>query len=137
MKLQLIKLANGNLVADGDESSKAIKKIPNGEVIIVDYKPNRNYKFHKKLFGLLGVILENQQHYQNVDQILEMVKFKAGYFDTIVTHKGIMHFKTKSIAFENMDNSEFEQFFNKALDVAFELTGIDQRTYEQQIMQFV
>jgi hypothetical protein len=137
MKLQLVKTLDGKLMADGEESLQAINNIKSGDLIIVEYKPSRNYKFHKKLFGLLGVILENQSHYKTVDNILEMVKFKAGYFDTIVTHKGKKHYKTKSIAFENMDEVEFQKFYNSALDVAFELTGIDQQTYEQQIMQFV
>ena len=36
-----------------------------------------------------------------------------------------------------MDNASFEEFYKKCIDVAFELTGINQEDLEQQIINFM
>ena len=115
-----------------------MQKIKNGDEILLDYKPKRNIKFHRRLFALLNLIFQNQNHYKSIDNILEMCKFKAGYFETIITHKGEkIHYKTKSISFDEMDNASFEEFYKKCIDVALELTGISQKDLEQQIINFM
>ena len=136
MKLTFIKTQTG-LIPDCDETREILKKIKNGDGVILDYKPKRNFKFHRRLFALLNLIFENQDYYKSIDNILEMCKFKAGYFETIITHKGEKHYKTKSIAFDEMDNAEFEKFYSKCIDVALELTGINQKNLEQQIINFM
>ena len=136
MKLTFIKTQSG-LIPDCEATIEALKKIKNGDGVILEYKPKRSYLFHKKLFALLNLIFENQDHYKSIDNILEMCKFKAGYFETIITHKGEKHYKTKSIAFDEMDNASFEEFYKKCIDVALELTGINQKDLEQQIINFM
>ena len=136
MKLTFIKTQTG-LIPDCDETREILNKVKNGDGIILDYKPKRSYSFHKKLFALLSLIFQNQNHYKSIDNILEMCKFKAGYFETIITHKGEKHYKTKSISFDEMDNASFEEFYKKCIDVALELTGINQEDLEQQIINFM
>ena len=137
MKLLFIKSANSILLPADEECINTIQKIKNGDEILVEYKPKRNYKFHKKLFALMNLILQNQEHYKTVDNILEIVKFRAGYFETIVTHTGKKHYKTKSISYADMDNAEFEQFYSKALDVAFEITQMNERDIEKALINFM
>ena len=136
MKLTFIKTQTG-LIPDCEATIEALKKIKNGDGVILDYKPKRNILFHKKLFALLNLIFENQDYYKSIDNILEMCKFRAGYFETIITHKGEKHYKTKSISFDEMDNASFEEFYKKCIDVALELTGINQKDLEQQIINFM
>ena len=136
MKLTFIKTQTG-LIPDCEATIEILNKVKNGEGVILDYKPKRNYLFHKKLFALLNLIFQNQSHYKSIDNILEMCKFKAGYFETFVTHTGKIHYKAKSIAFDEMDNAEFEKFYSKCIDVALELTGISQKDLEQQIINFM
>ena len=136
MKLTFIKTQTG-LIPDCDETREILNKVKNGDGIILDYKPKRNIKFHRRLFALLNLIFQNQNHYKSIDNILEMCKFKAGYFETIITHKGEKHYKAKSISFDEMDNASFEEFYKKCIDVALELTGISQEDLEQQIINFM
>ena len=137
MKISFIKHKGGVLIPSSEETEELLQKIKNGDEILLDYKPKRNIKFHRQLFALLNLIFQNQDHYKSIDNILEMCKFKAGYFETIITHKGEKHYKTKSIAFDEMDNASFEEFYKKCIDVALELTGIDQEDLEQQIINFM
>ena len=136
MKLTFIKTQTG-LIPDCDETREIKKKKKNGDGIILDYKPKRNIKFHRQLFALLNLIFQNQSHYKSIDNILEIVKFRAGHYETIITHLGKKHYKTKSISFDEMDNASFEEFYKKCIDVALELTGINQEDLEQQIINFM
>ena len=105
-----------------DEGVKVTQKIEVGDTILVDYKPRRNVKFHRKLFALLNAVLPNQSTYKTVDNLLNAVKLQAGHFDIVVSHKGEQIYVAKSISFSSMDEVEFDMFYSKALDVAIELT---------------
>ena len=136
MKLTFIKTQTG-LIPDCDETREILNKVKNGDGIILDYKPKRNIFFHRKAFALLNLVLQNQEHYKTIDNILEIVKFRAGYYETIVTHKGKKHYKTKSICFSKMDNLEFEKFYSEIIDVALELTGLLKKDIEKEIISFM
>jgi len=126
--------AGKTLLPADEETEEALKQLKTGTAIMVTYKKKRNLRFHRKLFALLKLILDNQRHYKTVENILEMVKFRAGYFETLVTHKGKKHYKTTSIAFENMDDMEFNKFYQSAIDVGLELCGdVD---FEKEVMRF-
>jgi len=124
MILELVRTDSG-LIPVTDDGVGAVKKMHHGQHVFVEYKPKRNYKFHKKLFALLNAVLPNQAHYKTADNLLEAVKYRAGQYETVFTHKGEQFIKTKSIAFHAMDEFEFEQFFSFAVDVCLELVGED------------
>ena len=122
MQLNLVRTEHG-LVPIDDESVAAIQKVRVGYDIFVEYKPRRNMKFHKKYFALLNAVILNQDHYKTVDNLHEAVKFRSGYYETIIPFEGEPFIKTKSIAFHTLDNMEFESFYNIAIDVCVELVG--------------
>lgn len=137
MKLLFIKSQGGVLIPADDKCVESMQKVKNNETIMIEYKPKRNIFFHRKAFALLTLVLQNQDHYKTVENILEVVKFRAGYFETIITHTGKKHYKTKSISFSEMDNLEFEEFYSKIIDVAFELTGLLKKDIEKEILSFM
>lgn len=137
MKLFFIKSQGGVLIPADSECIENMQKVKNGDTIMIEYKPKRNYQFHKRAFALLNLILQNQDHYKTVENILEVVKFRAGYFETIITHTGKKHYKTKSISFSEMDNLEFEEFYSKIIDVAFELTELLNKDIEKELIHFM
>lgn len=136
MLLEFIK-SDSKLIAANDETFEKIKKMSVGESIFVEWKPRRNYNFHKKLFSLLNFVYENQSHYKHLDNLLEAYKFNAGYFETIVTHKGKKHYKAKSISFHAMDNEEFERFYSSAIDTSLELIPMDKKELEENILRYL
>jgi hypothetical protein len=133
MQLLLLRTPSGLLPHDED-GVKAVQKIAVGDTILVDYKPRRNIKFHRKLFALLNAVLPNQQQHKTVDNLLNEVKLRAGHFDIHVTSRGEQVYVPKSIAFHSMDEVAFEMFYSKALDVAVELT--DEQAVEE-ILKFL
>lgn len=122
MYLNLKKTPTGFIPVD-EESVKVFNKVKDGFDIFAEYKPRRNMKFHKKYFALLNAVIINQSHYKNTDNLHEVIKFKGGYYDTIVPLKGEPILVTKSIAFDKMDNQEFEKFYSVALDECISLVG--------------
>jgi len=122
MLLNLKKTMQGFIPCD-EESVKTFNKLNEGVDIFVEFKPRRNYRLHKKYFALLNAVIINQQHYKTVDNLHEVVKFKAGYYETIIPLEGDPFLKTKSISFHSMDNMEFESFYNVALDECIALVG--------------
>lgn len=117
-----------------DEGAEAINKIALHDRVFMEYKPKRNYKFHKKYWSLLNAVFPNQKHFKTVDNLHEAVKYRAGYYETIIPLKGEPFIKTKSIAFHSMDEHQFEMFYSNALDVCVELT--DERAV-QEIIRFM
>ena len=122
MIIELVKTKHG-LIPVTDDGVKAVKKIHEGIHVFMEYKPRRNYDFHKKYYALLNAALPNQSHYKTIKNLHEAIKFRAGVYETIIPHKGEPFMVSGSIAFHAMDAFEFEQFFSSAVDVCLELVG--------------
>lgn len=135
MLLQLKKTKNG-LIPVGDESVNAFNKLKENDEIFAEYKPKRNYKFHKKLFSMLGLILNNQDTYKSVDNILTECKFKAGYFDIHIGVEGNQTYIPKSISFATMKADEFEVFYNSSIDTCLSLVPMGREELEEAILRY-
>lgn len=136
MILEFIKTNDNKLIPATDECYEKISKVSSGSSMFFEWKPKRNYENHKRFFSMLKLVFDNQSFYKDMDNILEIIKFRAGYFDTIITHKGAKHYKTKSISFETMDEEQFKMFFSKAIDVALELIPMDKKELEDMILRY-
>ncbi len=135
MLLHLTKTANGLIPADEDSQS-AFAKMQIGNDVFVEYKPRRNYANHKRFFSMLKIIFESQSHYKSIDNILEICKFRSGYFETIITHTGKKHYKTKSIDFCTMDEDDFKVFFSSSIDTCLELVPMGKVELENAILRY-
>ena len=122
-KMQLLlKRVNNTLIPSTDESAEVFSKLEDGEEIIVTYKKHRNVGNHKRLFSMLQGVVHNSDKYKNVNNLLDVIKFKSGHFDTIVTHKSDIVYVPKSINFASMGEDKFQEFFSKAIDIVLEFT---------------
>jgi len=119
-----------------EETVKQFNKQKFGDESYAEYKPRRNYQFHKKLFSMLNLILNNQEHYKSVDNILTECKFKAGYYETQINHQGEQRLVPKSIDFSTMDNEEFSEFYSSCIDTCLELVPMGAEELEQAILRF-
>lgn len=127
MKAFLRKLPGGIMRPDDEQSAEALKTIAVGAVISVEWKHPRNYKFHKKLFAMLGVGFNAwepaEQEFKglpvqkNFDRFRRDVIIAAGYYDVVVNIKGETRAEAKSIAFGNMSEEEFGKLYNAVADV--------------------
>ena len=135
MILNLKKIENALIPCDED-TVKAFNKLKIGDEIFAEYKPKRNYQFHKKLFSMLNLIFCNQSHYKSVDNILTECKLKAGYFDIHVNMKGEQLLIPKSINFYSMDNDSFSEFYSSCIDTCLELVPMSKTELEEAILRY-
>lgn len=95
----------------GDDAMRGIKDGP----VLVRIKKPRNPYHHRKLFAMLGIVLKNQEHYKNMDDLLNVCKLRVGHVTTIATKYGDVQVP-RSISFAALDQTAFNAFYDAAVD---------------------
>ena len=120
---------------DSDLEEK--KKLKLGEIYSVEVKKDRNYQFHKKYFALLNLGHDNTKlEGITFDAYRAYVTMKAGYVETFKTPRGLMALP-KSIAFDKMDDTEFKDLYNSAIQVIIDDIGATLEDIEQNLINFM
>lgn len=136
--------------ADKDSEEKA-KKVDQGEVVRAKSVNQRNYKFLQKYWKLVDITLHNlpqktnkilqQRHEFQIktkDDLHFYIKLKGGYIDKkFVGKDGNIGWEPQSIAFDSMDQQEFDQYFSDALDICADLLTIESDELINEVMQFM
>lgn len=136
MKIQLVKTLSGTFKPAFDSGYELAKKIPVGEIIEYEWKKKRNIKFHRKLFALLNLAYQNQEVYNNIEHMRKDLTVSAGYYDLRHDFEGLEIREPKSISFDNMDENEFSEFYNRIVDVIIKWLGIDRQDIVDEISQY-
>ena len=111
------------------ETENVIGKLKEGETLKLTYKKVRNGTYHSKFFSMINLVFENQDKYDVMEDFLTEVKLRSGHYKTHVTLKGKMIYIPKSIAFDEMDQFDFEKFYEKAINVCLKhFVAIDNQT---------
>ena len=131
-----LKKQDDRFIPCDEESVKLFNSLKVDDEIVVEYKPRRNYKFHKKLFSMLNLIKNNQDKYKSVDNILTECKFKAGYFDIHLSQEGKQMLIPKSISFATMKADEFEEFYSSCIDTCLGLVPMGREELENAILRY-
>lgn len=131
MKFECQILAGGMLRPVCDEDLARLSKMKTNDVVMVDVKRVRNYRFHRKFFALLtfafdlwcergtgkGIEYKGQHALPNFEQFREDVTILCGYYEMSVRLDGTVRINAKSIAFANMEQDDFDKLYDKAIDV--------------------
>ena len=127
---------------DSDYEEK--KRLKLGDKVLCTIKKPRNYEFHKKFFALVRLTYQNLPEWMEQDlgvhseeDMLTSMKLDLGLAD-IVYINGRPIVKTGSISFASMDNTEFEQFYNRCVDLVLKryLCGTDKQALLDEIINF-
>ena len=115
---------NGEVVLRPCYSSDAeqIRKLKQETEYFFEVKANRNALFHAKAMALFRIGFENQERYENFDDYRRVATMNAGFYDAIETNKGTVYVP-KSLAFDKMDQIEFQEVFERVLDVISKQLG--------------
>lgn len=127
------------LIADDESTKNALAKIKDGSVVATDFKIPRNIKFHRKFFKLIDVVYDNQEEpkqFATKEKLRAGIKMAAGLVDQVynpVTKQTLV--VPSSMAFEKMDEQEFSEFYNRAVDIilAYVLPNNDKEGLEAQV----
>ena len=87
-----------------------------GQTIQLTGRRPRNPQHHRKLFALLGLVVDNTEHFANVDDALIALKAALGRGRWVKLAGASREiFYPDSIAFDAMSQDEFEPFYAAAV----------------------
>jgi len=123
----LCQVTSQGLVPMYEDDYEEKQRLKIGRVVEAEIKTPRNYLFHKKFAALVRLTWENlperlqtMLNIRSWDDMLTSIKLDLGYAHTIwYGNKEVVILD--SIAFKNMDELEFERFYDRAVDVILAL----------------
>lgn len=97
-------------------------KLKPSKVYVVNIKPVRNPRYHRKFFKMLQVVVDNMPEayavrFGDVDRLRKEIMLQTGRYDTHITYNGQEMIFPQSISFADMDNVEFECLYLDALNL--------------------
>jgi hypothetical protein len=136
MKL-LVKKTHGGLKPCYDKDYEIYSKIQINEEFEIDYKKNRNAKFHRKFFALLKLFYENQDVYNNIEDLrLDLIKESGRFEEVINIFTGEVFKKANSISFSSMDEITFTLLYEDCKTIICKHLGIGKESIEEEIHQY-
>ena len=116
-KLFLIKGSDGILHPVDQESEKIIQKWKTGAEYGLEYKLSRNSKFHRMIFAIANMTVENAPEESPWNgkpaiMLIKAVELDNGFAEPQLKLNGEINMIAKSIAFDNMDQDEFDKLYN-------------------------
>lgn len=126
------------VLAPSDMNSyDVVSAMTEGEVVRCEISRPRNARHHRLAFALLKEVYKNQQIYSTFENMYDAIKIATGLFDMFVLPGGERVFRTRSLAWHMMDQSEFNEWWDKFLNVilnhiipATKRADLEQRVYE-------
>ena len=137
MKIQVVKNLNGTLKPAYDSDYESFKKIPLNEIIEIEYKKQRNIRFHRKLFSLLNLAYSNQNIFDNLEDMRYCLMLECNLSEIKVNKLTGEIFKVpKSLQFAKMDEVEFNEVYNTIKQYICEWLGVTNEQINEEIEQY-
>lgn len=105
----------GGLAPVDDAAKEALNHYGTGEILRVKLHKDRNPRHHRLFFGLLGLVMRNQDVYLSHEGLRFAIMIKTGYVDEVLIGGGKVALKPKSLSFGSMDQHQFSEFYTAAL----------------------
>lgn len=139
MAKYVFRKTHGGVLIPGDESVQdKMQKVENGTDLIIEIKFKRNPLFHRKAFALLNLVFQSQDRYKTLEDLLIEFKLKSGHYQEHITTKGKVIYQAKSIAFDEMDQIEFEELYSKWIDIALlHFVSMEKQELETELLRFM
>lgn len=128
-EIKLVCIGSAVFKAATEQDKENLKRFKLGDVMTAKVSRDRNPKFLRKFFVLLGVGFEafepvvewkGEVLTKNFEKFREDVTIVAGYYDLVPTLNGDPRAVAKSISFANMEEDEFEKLYNSVVNVLLE-----------------
>lgn len=128
MKINLIRRSDFSFVPATDEDMEKALKIKKGQAVECSVKVLRNYKLLKKFWAMINTAFnflspaQREFFHDSVDGFRCTIEVAAGYYDEFydVTRRAWIQ-KPKSIAFDKMDEAEFDKLYEDVVNIVFKL----------------
>jgi hypothetical protein len=127
------------LIPCDDAASAMLMKIKHGDVVQVEIKRPRNIMHHRKFFALINLVFENQAKYESPEHLLAALKASVGHCDFLPGKDGMLVAVPKSIAFHKMDQTAFNEFYDRCIDKIARhfLPGVDSDDLRREVEELI
>lgn len=136
MKIILIKQFDNSFKLAFDSDYDKLKRIKPMQEVECEIKVPRNLKFHKKLFALLNLVYQNQEHYNNIDHLRKDLTIASGFYENRYTIHGEEITEAKSISFAKMNQLEFNDYYSKMVDSIVKYFHFDKQSIIDNVEQY-
>lgn len=87
---------------------------------MLEVKKDRNPRFHKLAFALIGAMFDNQEQYTDREAFRRQLKLMTNSVkdDPLIQQDGSLVYEFKSWEWSEMDQNEFKEIYNKLLVIA-------------------
>lgn len=137
----LCRVTAAGLVPMYDSDFDEKKRLKDGETVMCSIRKPRNYEFHKKFFALVRLVFNNLPEHivrmlnvRSEEDMLDCFKLQLGLYRQ-VWHGRRPVIKLGSISFAAMDETEFQKFYNRCIDIT--LTTFLRGTTRQELIDEV
>jgi len=137
MKIALLKQSNNQFTVPYKQDQEKLVKIKNNQIVNCNITRQRNIRHHRKFFALLNMVMQNQEFFETVEDLLHALKIEMGYCKTIKTFSGREIIVSGSINFETMGQDQFDLFYKRALSILSKLLGCDPEDLENNIIDYI
>tara|TARA_R110000824_G_scaffold132271_10_gene294689 strand:- start:2106 stop:2522 length:417 start_codon:yes stop_codon:yes gene_type:complete len=111
-----------------------LKKTKLDQGVLIDPRRPRNIKHHRKLFALLNLAVDNWPVDITTHALLGLIKIRTGHADPVESAEGVVWIP-RSINFESMDQTEFDPFYEKAIQLIALALGVDVADLEREAVE--
>jgi len=124
----IFRKTNNGFSPDSDEAAALFAKVPTDSYAIVEYIKTRNYRNLKRFFALVNVTFELQDCFTNKEIWRKHLIMLGGHYDEVIisnpkTGETSVQYWPKSIDFESMEETEFQELFSKIVTAYIDRFG--------------
>ena len=136
----------GNVLRPADdEAREALRRISPGVPVMVDLRQRRNVRQHRLYWKLIRTVHRNlpkdlKETWPTVEKLSDAIKIALGACDGITDISGSpRHHVPHSIAFDKMDQTTFQAFFEQAVNLIRTriVPGLAEADLEAEVMDLV
>jgi hypothetical protein len=103
------------LVPMDDDGREMLTAMKPGKAVLAEIATPRNPRHHRLLFALFKKLYDAGVWEGDMNTLLDWIKFATGHVRTAVDHNGNTHYSPKSIAYESMDQTSFNRWFDRVI----------------------
>lgn len=122
----------------GEDAEKFFRTLKVGDVVNLEIRRPRNPLQHRLYWQLCRTVAMNHSTLTNEDMVHQAIKILTGHVDIVRIGDDLVQIP-RSIAFDKMDQVEFDEFFERAKNVVAEqiLPGVGLRELQDEILRMV
>ena len=116
-RFMVMKDSQGLMTFD-DSPERIFKKHKPGTVVTCDITEQRNYKFFKKWWDMVGFAYDHwDAELKTKETFRKEITILAGHYDVVASlGSNSIKKEAKSIRFDQMEEEDFEDFYSKTID---------------------